>query len=183
MYLWREKEKRNQFSFPLYSPSNKSSKWNIFQPLTLASTLITSHSNQQERGGIKRKIQTRSTKCQDIKSIDACLLLPSSCLKTMLNNYISSCKISLPGLVSHVILFSFSLTEITLALKAWWRKRLNSISSCLIIFSLFSLVLSSMDRPRWFHEDLFSCPIESNFLKMPCKTFKSGTDSLQPRMI
>lgn len=102
--------------------------------LTLASTLITSHSNQQERGDIKRKIQTRSTKCQGNKSIDACLLLPSTCLKTTLKDYVSSCKISLPGLVSHVILFSFSLTEITLALKAWWRKRLNSIFSCLIIF-------------------------------------------------
>lgn len=52
--------------------------------------------------------------------MDTCLLLPFSSLNSVLNSNSDSLssKTSLRGLVSHVILFSFPLIEITVVLKA-----------------------------------------------------------------
>lgn len=119
MYI--EREKKISSFIPIFS-NNKPCKWdsisNLLTPLLLWVHATTA--NRKARN-IKRRIWTNRTKCQGSKSMDTCLLLPFSSLNSVLNSNSDSLpsKISLQGLVSHVILFSFPLIEITVVLKAY----------------------------------------------------------------
>ena len=78
-----------------------------------------------------------------------------------------------PGLESHVILFSFPLTEITLVLKARGGRDLAPFL-LVVSFSHYSLWFSvQLINPNDFIKAFFfffPCPKEPNLLKMPHKT-------------